>query len=172
MPFTSAMLLGVATAGFDAIIHYNGSYSSSSGTSNTFDASISGSLSIVSDPKGIIVTTKSSTNLDTFILENSETYEISVIDNFSYSSSSSGDKVGLRMFSVQDDGTTTDNINLQQDVVVNPYTDSGGANNFKDVSFTPNTGFNPGLAVVLNKSGAGGSFSATSGLKLGITKTS
>ncbi len=170
MPFTSAMLLGVAGgAGFDAIIHYNGSYSSSSGSSSTFDASISGSLSIVSDPKGIIVDSRTSTNLSSFILENGETYEISVIDNFSYSGNANSDRVALRIFSVQSDGTTTDNINLTSSIV-NTFTNTGGVNNFKDVSFTITSG--NGLAVVLNKSGAGGNFSATGGLKLGITKTS
>ena len=172
MPFTSAMLLGVAGgAGFDAIVTFPSGYSvPGSGGSNRYKSDSSGAPAIISDPNGIIVNTFSRTTYDSIQLENLETYEITVIAQPTYSSSSTEDKAGLSFIRIDTAGDP--DAGSPPNFITNATFSSGNPVNLDAVSVTPSVGGNAGLGFVLFRKNSGETFSTSGVLKLGITKTS
>ena len=171
MPFTNAMLLGVSTAGFDATIKFNGSYFvSSSGGNNRFDGTISGTLDIINDPLNRIQNTFQHAELSSFELEANSSYEVTVIQNMTYTSNETTDSAGLSMFAItQSDGDPTQNVNFIEYATFS----NGSAVNLQKQTITTGTfssGFAPGLGFVIKRAVAGNSLTASNGLTLGITK--
>ena len=95
MPLSHGMFLGASASGFDATIKFNGSYFvSSSGSNNRFDGTISGTLEILSDPKSIIQGSFTHGEVSSFELEGNSTYEVTVINNMTYTSNETTDLAG------------------------------------------------------------------------------
>ncbi len=170
MPFTNAMLLGVSTAGFDATIKFNGSYFvSSSGGNNRFDGTISGTLDIINDPLNRIQNTFQHAELSSFELEANSSYEVTVIQNMTYTSNETTDSAGLSMFAI----TQSDGDPIQSPFIEYATFSNGSAVNLQKQTITTGTfssGFAPGLGFVIKRAVAGNSLTASNGLTLGITK--
>lgn len=172
MPFTNAMLLGAATAGYDATIKFNGSYFvSASGSNNLFDGTITGTLDIISDPTGIIQNSFQHPELSSFQLEGSSTYEVTVINNMTYTSNETTDLAGLSIFSITtSDGDPSQNVNFIQYATFQ----SGSPVNLQKQTITTGSfggSVAPGLGFVIKRAVAGNTLTASNGLTLGITKT-
>ena len=170
MPFTNAMLLGVSTAGFDATIKFNGSYFvSSSGSNNRNDGTISGTLDIINDPLNRIQNTFQHGELSSFELEANSSYEVTVIQNMTYTSNETTDSAGLSMFAI----TQSDGDPIQSPFIEYATFSNGSAVNLQKQTITTGTfssGFAPGLGFVIKRAVAGNSLTASNGLTLGITK--
>lgn len=172
MPLSHGMLLGASAAGFDATIKFNGSYSvSASGGNNLYDGTISGTLDEINDPNDIIKNSFQHGELSSFQLEPNSTYEVTVINNMTYTSNETSDRAGLSIFTIQtSDGDPTQNVNFIT------YTTFDGTNpvNLQKQTITTGSfggGFAPGLGFVIKRAVAGNTLSATNGLTLGINKT-
>ena len=172
MPLSHAMLFGASTAGFDATIKFDGSYSvSACGGNYLFDGTISGSLTTISDPKNIIKNSFTHPQLSSFQLEASSSYEVTVINNMTYTSNETTDLAGLSIFTIATaDGDPTQNVNFIQFASF-----SGGSpvTLSKQVITTGTfgSGVAPGIGFVIKRAVAGNTLSASNGLTLGITKT-
>tara|TARA_R100000479_G_scaffold165914_1_gene105477 strand:+ start:905 stop:1426 length:522 start_codon:yes stop_codon:yes gene_type:complete len=172
MPLSHGMFLGASASGFDATIKFNGSYFvSSSGSNNRFDGTISGTLEILSDPKSIIQGSFQHAQLSSFELEGNSTYEVTVINNMTYTSNETTDLAGLSIFSItQSDGDPTQNVNYIEYATFQ----SGSLVNLQKQTITTGTyggGQAPGLGFVIKRAVAGNTLTASNGLTLGITKT-
>ena len=158
MPFTSAMLLGVATAGHDAIITFP---SFSGGTAY----GLSATPVVVDDPDSIIQGVIFYSSQGGIKLESGASYEVSVIQNYS---SATGTSFVLGE-ATHDSGSEFQNFNLEK--TIGTLWTGSGFNNFVNTAFTcasSGGGFGPALVIKHPTS----SSSATGTLKLGITKTS
>ena len=165
MPFTSAMLLGVASGGFDAVVTFS-SFSSGSGTGTV--AGFSSTPVIVDDPDSIMGSIiYYGANNAGIKLENGQSYEATVISNYTTATSGSSIVVGEL---THDGGSEFQNYNLQR--TIGTLFDGSSFNNFSNAAWTCSTsgaGYGPTLVV---KHSSTGSHSASTLLKLGITKTS
>jgi len=159
MPFTSAMLLGVAGgAGFDATVTFP---SFSGGTAYGLNST----PIVVDDPDSIIQGVIFYSSQGGIKLENGASYEVSVIQNYS---SATGTSFVLGE-ATHDSGSEFQNYNLEQ--TIGTLWTGSSFNNFVNTAFTCSTsggGFGPALVIKHPTS----SSSATGTLKLGITKTS
>lgn len=172
MPLSHGMFLGASASGFDATIKFNGSYFvSSSGSNNRFDGTISGTLDIINDPLSIIQNSFQHGSLSSFQLEANSTYEVTVINNMTYTSNETSDRAGLSIFAIATtDGDPTQNVNFIE------YTTFDGNNpvNLQKQTITTGTfgsGFAPSIGFVIKRAVAGNTLTASNGLTLGITKT-
>ena len=112
MPFTAPLLLAVAGSQFDCLIEHTGTYTKGgSGGSNQYSYNGNGgtgTFSVISDPKGITSTIyDNASNVDSIVLNKSGTLKMTVVSNYTYSSTNSSDQAGINIENISSDGGTT-----------------------------------------------------------------
>jgi hypothetical protein len=166
MPFTSP-LLAVQGLSFDCLIETTGTYSLSSGSSNQhLSYSSNGTFNVVSDPKGIVIQTYESSTRDSVRLTTSGTLKMTLLTNYTYSPNNSNDRAGLTVVSLAPDGDYTWSSSGYQ----HPTFNGSSAVAVEDATID-NSAARPGLIFALNKFTAGGTFSTSGKLLIGINKT-
>ena len=168
MPFTAPLLAVVANQ-FDCLIETTGTYANSSGSSNQFTNFMAGGLfNVLLDTKSIVTQVFNTSTRDSVQLTKSGTLKITVLENYTYSNSSgnTSNKFGLTMVGLASDGDYTVSSSSYDHTLF-----SGNAQQTV-VDETLDTGATrPGLVGSLFKSPAGGSFSTSGRLLIGINKT-
>ena len=169
MPFT-APLLSVAASQFDCLVEMTTSYTTSSGSSNQFKRYNSGAFNVLSDPKSIVNQIRNTSNQDSIQFNNpgGSTVKMTVVSNFTYTSSPSNinDQAGFDEVNITGDGTYIGFGNLPQ---YKTYT-GGNPQTIKDQTLNLSASA-PGITFSIYKAGAGGTFTASGRLLIGINKT-
>tara|TARA_A100001201_G_C4090833_1_gene201985 strand:+ start:1931 stop:2434 length:504 start_codon:yes stop_codon:yes gene_type:complete len=167
MPFTAPLLSVAAGSQFDCLIETTGTYANSSGSSAQFTNYMAGgAFNVISDTKSIVTQVFNTSTRDSVQLTTSGTLKITVLENYTYTSADSGNKFGLHMVGLAPDGDYTVSTTAYDHTLF-----SGGAQQTV-VDETLDTGATrPGLVGSLFKSPAGGSFSTSGRLLIGINKT-
>ena len=171
MPFT-APLLSVVANKFDCLIEIDGTYSNSSGSSSQFTNYISGgggSFNVISDTKSIVTRVIDESFRDAVQLTGSGTLKITVLENYTYSnpSGNTSNKFGLTMLGLAPDGDYSGPTVSSYDHTLF----SGNAPQTVVNETIDNGALRPGLVGSLFKSHAGGSFSTSGRVLIGINKT-
>ena len=167
MPFTSPLLTAVAGLQFDCLIENTGTYSQSgSGGSNKLKTFTSGAFNVISDPKSIVTQVFNTSTRDVVQLTTSGTLKITVISNYSYSSTNSLDKAGLASASLASDGDFSIGAFNGEHV-----TFQNGASQTVENQTFDNGATRPGLFFHILRSGSGETFTASGRLLIGINKT-
>jgi len=166
MPFT-APLLSVVANQFDCLIETTGTYANSSGSSAQFTNFMAGGLfNVISDTKSIVTQVFNTSTRDSVQLTTSGTLKITVLENYTYTSSNSSNKFGLTMVSLASDGDYSVSTPSYNHTLFNNSSQQTVLNETID-----NSAGRPGLVGSLFKSPAGGSFSTSGRLLIGINKT-
>ena len=171
MPFTAPLLLAVAGSQFDCLIEHTGTYTKGgTGGSNQYSYNGNGgtgTFSVISDPKGITSTVYDAGggNYDSIVLNKSGTLKMTVVSNYTYSSTNSSDQAGINIENISSDGGTTVSPSMDHTTF-----SSGSPVAVEDVTLNlaPSR---PGLVFQIKRAGSGETFTASGRLLIGINKT-
>ena len=167
MPFTHPLLAVAAGSAFDCLIETTGTYVASSGSSGQIRSySANGGFNVISDTKNIAIQVFESSTRDSVQLTDQGTLKITVIENYSYSGFTSGDRAGLASVNLAPDGDYSIGAFVSDHVTFT----SSATQTVEDETFDNSAG-RPGLVFHIRKNQAGGTFQTSGRLLIGINKT-